>query len=107
MNLRYKLCVALALIGTIALSGCGKDNPTALTESAKAYLAKNQYDAGIIQLKSALQIAPDNAEARFMYGKALLDTGRPAAAETEIRKAIDLKYSADETYPVLARASSG
>ena len=104
MNLRHKICMVLALIAGIALSGCGKDNPTALIESAKTYLAKNQYDAGIIQLKSALQIAPDNAEARLLYGKALLATGRPAAAETEIRKAMDLKYSADETYPVLARA---
>ena len=104
MNLRHKICMALALVATSALSGCGKGDPAALTESAKSYLAKNQYDAGIIQLKSALQIAPDNAEARWLYGKALLDTGRPAAAETEIRKAMDLKYSTDETYPVLARA---
>jgi putative PEP-CTERM system TPR-repeat lipoprotein len=104
MKLPHRLCTTLVVLAALALSGCGKDNPTAFVASAKSYLAKNEYEAGIIQLKSALQIAPDNAEARMLYGRALLNTGRPAAAETEIRKAIDLKYPADEAYPLLARA---
>jgi putative PEP-CTERM system TPR-repeat lipoprotein len=104
MKLRYRICTILIALAVLALAGCGKDDPTAFVASAKSYLAKNEYEAGIIQLKSALQIAPDNAEARILYGKALLDTGRPAAAETEIRKAIELKYPEDETYPLLARA---
>jgi len=104
MKLLRQLSTTLLMLAALALAGCGKDNPTGLVASAKSYLAKHEYDAGIIQLKSALQIAPDNAEARMLYGKALLDTGRPAAAETEIRKAIDLKYSPDETDPLLARA---
>ena len=104
MKLRNHLCTILVLLAALALAGCGKDDPNALLASAKSYLAKNEYDAGIIQLKSALQIAPDNAEARILYGRALLNTGRPEAAETEIRKAIDLKYPADEAYPLLARA---
>ncbi|MEP6996254.1 MAG: XrtA/PEP-CTERM system TPR-repeat protein PrsT [Betaproteobacteria bacterium] len=104
MKLRHTLGKALLLLAACMLAGCGKDNPTALIASSKSYIAKDEYDAGIIQLKSALQIAPNNAEARVLYGKALLDTGRPAAAETEIRKAIELKHPADETYPLLARA---
>ena len=107
MKPRYHLYTVLALIAACTIAGCGKQSPDALIASAKSYLAKNEYDAGIIQLKSALQITPDNAEARFLYAKSLLDTGRPAAAETEIRKAIDLKYPADETYPLLARALIG
>jgi putative PEP-CTERM system TPR-repeat lipoprotein len=104
MKLRYRICTTLVALAAFGLAGCGKDNPTALVASAKSYLAKNEYESGIIQLKSALQTAPDNAEARILYGKALLDTGRPAAAETEIRKAIELKYPEDEAYPLLARA---
>ena len=104
MKLRHYLRTAVVLLAAIMLTSCGKDDPNALIASAKSYLAKSDYNAGIIQLKSALQIAPDNAEARMLYAKALLDTGRPAAAETEIRKAIDLKYPADDTYPLLARA---
>jgi len=103
----HHLYAAVALVAACTLAACGKENPDALVASAKSYLAKNEYDAGIIQLKSALQITPDNAEARFLYAKALLDIGRPAAAETEIRKAMDLKYPPDETYPLLARALVG
>lgn len=102
------LAVATAgLLAAIAVSGCGKDDPSALTASARTYLAKGEYEAGIIQLKSALQIAPDTAEARFLLGKSLLESGRPAAAETELRKAIDLKYPPDEAYPLLARSLLG
>ena len=67
-------------------------------------MEKNDNNAAIIQLKNALQAAPDSAEARFLLAKSLFENGEPGAAETEIRKAIDLKYSADETYPLLARA---
>ena len=33
----------------------------------------------------------------------MLETGEPNAAETEVRKALELKYPADEAYPLLAR----
>jgi len=105
MKLLRQLCTTLLMLAAaLALAGCSRDEPTGLISSAKSYLAKHEYDAGIIQLKSALQKTPDDAEARMLYGKALLDTGRPAAAETEIRKAIELKYPPDETDPLLARA---
>jgi hypothetical protein len=68
---------------------CGKRNPTAFVVSAKSYFAKNEYEAGIIQLKSAAD-STRQCRGANLYGKALLDTGRPAAAETEIRKAIEL-----------------
>lgn len=104
MKLPKYVSTSLVLLAACALVGCGKQDADSLIASAKSYLARNEYDAGVIQLKSALQIAPDNGEARVLYAKALLDTGRPAAAETEIRKAIDLKYPAEQTYPLLARA---
>lgn len=104
MKPRQRHCTAFALFAVFTLASCGKENPGNLVASAKSYLAKGEYDAGVIQLKSALQLAPDNAEARFLYARTLLETGYPAAAETEIRKAIDLKYDPDATYPLLARA---
>jgi putative PEP-CTERM system TPR-repeat lipoprotein len=93
-------------VGIIALvlAACGRNDPASLVASARGYMEKNDNKAAIIQLKNALQAAPDSAEARYLLGKALLENGEPGAAETEIRKAIDLKYPADETYPLLARA---
>jgi putative PEP-CTERM system TPR-repeat lipoprotein len=105
---RHRFFAAAALLAAIAVgSGCSKVDPAALTDSARTYLAKGEYEAAIIQLKNALQVAPDNAAARFLLGKSLLETGRPAAAETELRKAIDLKYPPDEAYPLLARSLLG
>lgn len=95
---------AVAALVAGILAGCGPSTPEALVASAKEYLAKNDRNAAVIQLKTALQTNPDNAEARFLLGKALLDTGDIAAAEKELRKAAELKYPADQVAPALARA---
>ena len=48
----------------LALAGCSSQNdPAALVASAKAALAKSDLPTATIQLKNALQKAPDNAEA--------------------------------------------
>src|SRR5215467_4399521 len=107
MTTRSFTVAVATVITALSLAGCGKDDPVALTASAKSYLAKNEYEAAVIQLKSALQVAPDNAEARFLLGKTFLDSGRPVAAETELRKALDLKYPPEEVYPLLARSLLG
>ena len=64
---------------------------------------KNDRAGAVIQLRNALQKNPDLAEARFLLGKSLLETGDLPGAEKELRKAAELKYPADEVVPVLAR----
>ena len=96
---------AVAVACALAVAGCGpKNDPAALVESAKASLAKADVATATIQLKNALQQAPDHAEARFLLARALLQSGDAAGAETELRKAIDLHYPAEKAYPVMARA---
>src|SRR5215467_7622470 len=107
MTTRRLTFAVATVLTTIILAGCGKGDPAALIASANSYLAKNEYESAVIQLKSALQVAPDNAEARFLLGKTFLDSGRPIAAETELRKALDLKYPPEEVYPLLARSLLG
>jgi putative PEP-CTERM system TPR-repeat lipoprotein len=97
----FRLVAALFLVA--ALSACGRNDPATFIASAQTFLAKADYNAAIIELKNALNLAPDNAEARFLLATALLDSGNASAAETEVRKAIDLKYSPDAAYPLLAR----
>ncbi len=92
-----------ALLATLILIGCGGDKPEIMLASAKDYMAKNDPKAAIIQLKNALQTDPNLAEARFLLGKALLDSGNPVAAEVELRKADELKHPADQVTPLLAR----
>src|SRR4051812_41933683 len=86
------------------LGGCSNKTPDGLVLSAKAYLAKNDLNAGIIELKSALQLDPKLPEARFLLGKALLDRDDPAGAEIELRKASQLKHPDDAVLPHLAKA---
>jgi tetratricopeptide (TPR) repeat protein len=104
VNTRNFYSALTAVLIALALAACGRSDPASLVESAKSYLAKGNAKAAIIQLKNALQEAPNNADARFLLAKSLLETGDAVAAETEARKALDLKYSADEAYPLLARA---
>lgn len=93
-----------ALLAAAVLAACSADDPDTLLASAKDYLAKNDRTAAVIQLKNALQQRPDLAEARLLLGQALLENGEVAAAEKELRRAMELKVSADQVAPPLARA---
>ena len=102
--------VARALLPLVIVAGvaaCSRNDPAAFVASAKSYIEKSDYKAAVIQLKNAIEKAPDDGEARFLLAKTLLDTGDPVGAETEVRKAIDRKYPQDETYPLLVRALVG
>ncbi|MEY2682937.1 MAG: putative system TPR-repeat lipoprotein, partial [Pseudomonadota bacterium] len=92
-----------ALVLATLLTACG-DDPAKLVAQAKDFQAKNDNAAAIIQLKNALQAA-DTPETRFLLGKSLLLTGDAVGAETEMRKALDAGYKADEVVPWLAKAA--
>jgi putative PEP-CTERM system TPR-repeat lipoprotein len=90
----------LAMLG----AGCMNDSTESLISSAKESLAKNDTSAAIIQLRNAIQRNPDLAEARFLFGRVLLQAGDPTSATVELRKARALKYAEDDVLPPLARA---
>ena len=94
----------LALLISLVLVACSGDSTEGLMASAKAYLAKNDSKAAIIQIKNVLQKNPNLPEARFLLGTSLLETGDVVGAETELRKALDLKYPKDSVIPQLVRA---
>lgn len=96
--------LALVLLGSVLLAGCGSDKPEALLASAKEYIAKNDSKAAIIQIKNALQKSPDLPEARYLLGKLLLENGEATAAEVELRKALELKVPMDDVVPMLLQA---
>ena len=96
--------VAVLFVLAAFLASCGGDSPDKLIASAKSYLAKNEIRSAAIQLRNTLQIAPENGEARFLYGSTLLDAGDPVSAEKELRRALEYGYAPDAVYPQLARA---
>lgn len=99
---RRALPAALSL--ALLLAGCG-DDPDKLLASAAAYQAKGDHAAAIIQIKNALQAAPNRSGARLMLGQSLLAAGDAAGALTELRKARELGQADSEVVPLLARAA--
>src|SRR5215211_7214598 len=104
ISLVKRTLTVAAAIAVAAMTGCGGPEPEAMLASGKDYLAKNDRNAAVIQLKNALQQNPRLAEARFLLGKALLDSGDFAAAEKELRKAMEYNYPAEEVIPPLAHS---
>ncbi len=95
---------AVLAAAAAGLSGCGGESEKTLLASAKGYLEKKDPKAAVIQIKNALQKNPDSGEARYLLGKALLESGDAAAAAVELRKAQDLKAPDEQVIPELARA---
>ncbi len=101
---RFSRGVLPALTLALLLAACGGDKPEALLASARDYLAKDDAKAAVIQIKNALQKAPESGEARLLLGQALLKSGDPVGAEVELRKAMDVGYAPDQVVPQLAQA---
>lgn len=82
-----------ALVLAAGLAACGDDvQVQQYVESGKAFVAKNDDAAAVIQFKNALQATPENAEVRYLLGSALRRLGEFPAAEIELRKAVALGF---------------
>ena len=97
--------IALALALAAALSGCSGDDPAALLASARHYQDQRDFSASIIQLKNVLQKAPDDGEARYLLGRALLEQGNAVMAQIELDKALQLGFASDGLQLALVRAA--
>ncbi|HNT37927.1 MAG TPA: PEP-CTERM system TPR-repeat protein PrsT [Rubrivivax sp.] len=95
---------AIALAATVLLSGCGGPSETDLLVQARELDAQRDYRGAVVQLKSVLQQNEQNAEARYLLGKALLEQGDAKGALLELRKASDLRFDNAKVVPLLARA---
>ena len=73
-------------------------------QQARAKLDGNDPLAAVVQLKSVLAQDPARAEARFLLGKAMLDSGDAKSALLELGKANDLKFSPTLITPMRAQA---
>ncbi|MBL8472246.1 MAG: PEP-CTERM system TPR-repeat protein PrsT [Rhodocyclaceae bacterium] len=108
MNFSRRTGMSLLVAGLISASavlhGCSSDNPEKLIASAQEFLAKRDYKSASIQLRNVLQKHPDSGVARFLLGRTLIRSGDPVTAEKELRRALELKYAADDVQPLLALA---
>jgi putative PEP-CTERM system TPR-repeat lipoprotein len=96
--------IGTLLLGAVLAAGCNKQTPASLVAEAKTYQQKGDDKAAIIQLKNALQAAPDNVEARYLLGTLYARNGDPASAEKELRRALALGMNPAQVKPEIARA---
>jgi putative PEP-CTERM system TPR-repeat lipoprotein len=94
---------SFVLLAALVAGGCSSDNTQQFVDSGKAFLARRDYAAAVIQLKNAVQKAQDNGEVRFLLGSALRGASELGQAEIELRKALSIGYDPDLVVPELVR----
>ena len=102
MNLSRALLLPLA--GALLLAGCGEQAPIDRQKAAQAAIDKGDFNAALIELKSALQSDPNSGALRLRFGSLLLETGDAPGAVLELRKALDQGYKDDVVTARLATA---
>ncbi|WP_332853094.1 XrtA/PEP-CTERM system TPR-repeat protein PrsT [Duganella sp. S19_KUP01_CR8] len=101
---RHRVPRLAAVLLTLTLGACNTARDTdSLMAQARQYRAKGETKAAIIELKNALQKAPDNAPARLLLGEVYIEAGDIASAEKEVRKAQALGIGAVEVMPRLGK----
>lgn len=91
------VCAALA-------SACTSASPESLIRSAERHVAEREYRTALIELRNAIQMAPDNSSAQRLLGVVLLAEGDPTAAEKALRDALAMGEPLGNVLPSLALA---
>lgn len=97
---RRRRAAALALVSALALlgmSGCEEQaDVDAILAKASKHLEEGDFGASVVELKNAVQLAPDNAEARRLLGDVYLRIGDLASARKELVRARELGDASDD-----------
>ena len=95
---------SLIVTACVTLIACGGKSMEEHIAQAQQHIASGDNNTAIIELKSAIQSDPKNAQARFLLGKVYMQSNDFASAEKELTRARDLGYSAAEVIPLLSQA---
>jgi len=94
----------LALLGVGLCSGCNLFlDADQRVSRANEQIARHDYAGAVIELKNALQSEPDHIPARLLLAEASLWMGDPAAADKELRRALDSGAKPADTADLAAR----
>lgn len=95
---------ALVFFSVLLITACSKKTSEESIASAQALIQASDYNAAIIELKSAIQADPASAQVRFELGKLYMDLKDFDSAEKELRRAMDLGYASADVVPLLSIA---
>ncbi|MCH2056447.1 MAG: PEP-CTERM system TPR-repeat protein PrsT [Thalassotalea sp.] len=102
-NITKQLLIPLASLTFVV--GCGQpESANQYISDAKEQLAKENITTSIIALKNAIQIEPNNGEARYLLGKIYLEDGNRVNAIKELERALQNKYDISLVAPLLTEA---
>ncbi|MGF1685695.1 PEP-CTERM system TPR-repeat protein PrsT [Photobacterium japonica] len=96
-----------AIAFTLLLTACNSETPEQHISNAKDYLSKGNINAAILELKNAIQQAPENIQSRHLLAETYLRLGNFAAAEKEFSRAIRNGGDVNRLTPLLAQALFG
>lgn len=104
---RLLLPIALVLIAGLGAGAYfvvrGQASPEERIANARQLEQSGDHKGAAIELKNALQQAPDNAEARFLLGRSHFANNDFLNAEKEFRKALNAGYQQPELHFLLGR----
>jgi len=95
--------ILFAAILVTTMVGCGKKTSEESVATAKAFIQSGQLDAAIIELKNAVQNAPEVPSTRLLLGQLNFRAGRLVTAEKELNKALELGSKVDDVLPLLSQ----
>ena len=75
------------------LLGCSEKSSIDYLTSAKTHITNSSFTAAVIELKNAIKISPELAEARFLLGRIYLESLQYKSAGIEFNSAIEYGYS--------------
>lgn len=100
-----KLKIFSSIVLFLALSACAPELTTEeYLQRGIAFMDKKEWKSAVIEFKNGIKKSPQNAEARFLLGKAYLQTFSSDASIKEFKKAIDFGIDINEVKVYLGRA---
>jgi len=88
---RLAVVAASLILNAAIFVGCGAEvTDQQHVQRAKDFHDKGDHKSSVIELKNALQLNAENIEARWLLGEIYVQLGQGAAAEKEIRRALEL-----------------
>jgi tetratricopeptide (TPR) repeat protein len=103
---RRAILIAVALLGVAgSVAGCGGADARRATHIARGqhYMAEGRFEKARVEFANALQIAPNNAEARYLSGRAAERLGDLRGAAAMYRGAVEVDPAYTEAQASLAR----
>lgn len=104
---RTPTLIATAIFLPLVVASCddaAESDVVRYIERAEAHLAAGENNAASIELKNALQRAPENARAHFLLGQVHLEAGDGFSAEKEFLRAQQSGADLDDVAVPLSRA---